>query len=171
MFKKLAIARTNCRARARGRREAGQALVEFALVLPLLMLLIFLFIEFGIGFARYNEVVNGAREGARLGAVQGGTAAVVEAAIDAQVMAKVPNVALTAGDIDVRYVGVDGNGVAGPGDSVVVEITFTYDTVTPLASFANAFTLGAFPTDITMSACADMRLEAAVSGATEGSGC
>src|SRR3990170_661461 len=134
---------------AQGRRERGQALVEFALVLPLLMLIIFIFIEFGLGFARYNEVVNGAREGARLGAV-GAT----PDDIKARVIEKVPNASLTASDISVFYPDTDGNGTVDPGDSVVVKVSYSYDTVTPLASFAAALTGGVFPSSISMSACA-----------------
>ena len=53
----------------RGRDERGANLVEFALVLPLLLLLILGIIEFGYLFAQYNEVRHGAHEGARLAAV------------------------------------------------------------------------------------------------------
>ena len=152
--------------RSQRARDSGQALVEFALVLPLLMLIILIFVEFGLGFARYNEVVNGAREGARLGAV-----GVLPDQIKARVIEKVPNVDLTPGDITVSYPDVDGNGTVDPGDSVVVRVTFTYDTVTPLGSFASAFTLGAFPGTLTMTACADMRLENAVNQPVGGTGC
>ena len=151
---------------AQGRRERGQALVEFALVLPLLMLIIFIFVEFGLGFARYNEVVNGAREGARLGSVGASPDE-----IKARVVEKVPSASLALSDVSVFYPDNDGNGTADPGDSVVVKVSFTYDTVTPLASFASTFTLGAFPTSITMTACADMRLEKAVPEAVGGNGC
>ena len=49
--------------------EAGQDLVEYALVLPLFLLLIFSIIEFGILFFQYSTVSNAAREGARAAAV------------------------------------------------------------------------------------------------------
>ena len=146
--------------------DSGQALVEFALVFPILMLVILLFLEFGIGFARYNQVVNGTREGARLGAV-GAT----PDEIKAQVIQKAPSVDLLPADITVSYLDIDGNGTADAGDSVVVRIDYTYNTITPLASFASAFTLGAFPSSITLSACADMRLEGPVDEAVGGSVC
>ena len=47
----------------------GQALVEFAIILPLLMLLVFGIIEFGRFLYLKNSVTNAAREGARLAAV------------------------------------------------------------------------------------------------------
>jgi Flp pilus assembly protein TadG len=47
--------------------ESGQDLVEYALVLPLLLALIFGTIEFGIAFFNYSTISNAAREGARAG--------------------------------------------------------------------------------------------------------
>ena len=53
----------------RVRRELGQDLVEFALVLPLLAALLFGIMEFGIVIFSYNTIADAAREGARYGAV------------------------------------------------------------------------------------------------------
>jgi Flp pilus assembly protein TadG len=50
-------------------REAGQELVEFALILPLLLLLCLGIIEVGRLMLSYNTVANAAREGARRGIV------------------------------------------------------------------------------------------------------
>ena len=47
------------------KRDEGQDLVEFALVAPLLFLLLFGIMEFGVAVWRYNTVANAAREGAR----------------------------------------------------------------------------------------------------------
>lgn len=52
--------------------EGGASLVEFAIVLPLLLALIFGLIEMSWGFAQTNDVRHGAREGARAAAVDGG---------------------------------------------------------------------------------------------------
>lgn len=51
------------------RSERGAELVEFALVLPLLLLLGLGICDFGMLFQRYEIVTNAAREGARAGAV------------------------------------------------------------------------------------------------------
>lgn len=48
------------------RSERGAALVEFALVLPLLLVVIAGIVDFGFLFQRYEVVTNAAREGARL---------------------------------------------------------------------------------------------------------
>ncbi len=50
-------------------RDEGQDLVEFALIAPLLFLLLFGILEFGVVIWRYNTVANAAREGARAAAV------------------------------------------------------------------------------------------------------
>jgi Flp pilus assembly protein TadG len=47
------------------RSEKGAAAVEFALVMPLLLLLVFGIIEFGFVFNRYISVTHAAREGVR----------------------------------------------------------------------------------------------------------
>jgi hypothetical protein len=46
--------------------QAGAELIEFALVLPLFLLLTMAIIDFGFVFQQYNVVTNAAREGARV---------------------------------------------------------------------------------------------------------
>lgn len=48
------------------RRNAGQALVEFAFVFPLIALLAFAFIDLGRAVFAYNTLTNAARQGARV---------------------------------------------------------------------------------------------------------
>jgi len=52
---------------ARLRSARGQAVIEMALTLPLLLLVILGIFDFGFMFQRYEVVTNAAREGARLG--------------------------------------------------------------------------------------------------------
>lgn len=59
------------------REERGQAVVEMALVLPVLVLLVVGILEFGRLFGAYLTVAHAAREGARL-AVTGATDAEIE---------------------------------------------------------------------------------------------
>jgi Flp pilus assembly protein TadG len=54
------------------RRERGAELIEFALVLPLILILIMGIFDFGLAFQRFEVITNAAREGARLGTLQGG---------------------------------------------------------------------------------------------------
>ena len=51
------------------RNERGQTLTEFALVLPILALLLFSVIQFGIAFNNYITLTDAVRAGARKGAV------------------------------------------------------------------------------------------------------
>lgn len=55
--------------RLKTEREKGAAAIEFALVLPLLVLLIFGIVEFARAYNVYLSVTHAAREGARLAAV------------------------------------------------------------------------------------------------------
>lgn len=50
-------------------RSRGQALAEFALVLPILAILLFGTIQAGITFGSYNGLINSVREAARFGSV------------------------------------------------------------------------------------------------------
>jgi hypothetical protein len=55
--------------RRRRRREEGASLVEFALIAPILFLLLFGLIDFGFIYNDYLQVRQGVRDGARQGAV------------------------------------------------------------------------------------------------------
>lgn len=60
--------------------QHGASAVEFALVAPVLFLVLFAIIAFGIVFAQSLAMENGARTGARAGVVGGATCADIEAA-------------------------------------------------------------------------------------------
>jgi Flp pilus assembly protein TadG len=53
------------------RGQEGQAIIELALTLPLLLLVVFGVFDFGFLFQRYEVVTNAAREGARVGVLPG----------------------------------------------------------------------------------------------------
>ena len=52
-----------------GDRSRGQGLAEFALVVPMLLLLLFGTIQVGITYGGYNGLINSVREAARYGSV------------------------------------------------------------------------------------------------------
>jgi TadE-like protein len=60
-------------------RADGQAFVEFVIVLPLLVLLVFGIIQFGLAFHNYLAITDGARVAARAAAVKRGPDACVAA--------------------------------------------------------------------------------------------
>jgi len=55
--------------RTRTHSERGAALVEFAIVVPFLILIMFGMIDFGVAFSDYQNVRSGTREAARVGVV------------------------------------------------------------------------------------------------------
>lgn len=62
--------------------ELGQAIVEFALVLPILVVLLFGIIEFGRLLSTVSAVTSAAREGARVAAVTSPTLQLVQTAVN-----------------------------------------------------------------------------------------
>ncbi len=73
-------------------RRAGTATVEFALVVPLLLLLLLGIVEFGLLFQDFIIAKNAAREGARCGALGASTA---------EIEAKVMEVATALNEADI----------------------------------------------------------------------
>src|SRR5688572_16886512 len=59
----------------------GAELIEFALVLPLMLLLLLGTVDFGLLFQRYHVVTNAAREGARVAVLPGYASADVQARV------------------------------------------------------------------------------------------
>ena len=107
-------------ARDAARREAGQELVEFALILPLLLLLFFGIIEFGRAILAYNTIANAAREGARQGIVDPNAGPIQTAALALTAGLAPP---LAASDITVTISGA------------TVEVAVDYDYPPLLAGF------------------------------------
>ena len=133
-------------------------MVEFALLLPIFLAVLFLIIDFGVGINRWVIVTNSTREGARIGAVGASEGDIADK------VAITSNGLLDAADVTVRYVG-DGDGAAERGESVVVESDYEYGLITPLRAFLSI----AFDS-ITFHSCTDMRLELPVSGAVDSGG-
>lgn len=113
---------------ARGRRalgrdnEGGAALVEMALILPLLLLLLIGMIESGWAFSNQLDVRHAAREGARLAAVDAGDSAALVAGTCARMKATLATnstVALGGGGGDL-------------GDDAVITIAATHTTLSGL---------------------------------------
>jgi len=133
-------------------RSRGQALVEFAIVLPLFFLLVAGTVDLGLAIYSDLTVANAAREGARLGVVDPGNTA----AIEARVRDMAGN--LDAGKLDVK---VSCERLAGasfiacsapmwqPGDATVVRADYRHAVYFPLV----------FGTEIPVSSEMRMRIE------------
>jgi Flp pilus assembly protein TadG len=70
------------RKRQREVGSSGQSLIEFALVLPMLLVLVFGIVEFGNAWRHYQLITNTAREGARVAVLPSSNATVVNSVID-----------------------------------------------------------------------------------------
>lgn len=65
------------------RIERGSTIIEFAIVFPLVMLIILAVAEFGIGFKDWLSISHAAREGVRIGATAGNDTSADIAVLDA----------------------------------------------------------------------------------------
>lgn len=121
------------------RSERGAALVEFALVMPLLLLLVFGIMETGWLFAQQIEVRNAAREGARIAAVSAPDITEDDEFTNADVVLRTcQSLDLSNGDVVVT---LTTNG-AEVGDTATIQLTSTYDSLTGyLDSFFGSLTI------------------------------
>ncbi len=133
------------------RGEKGQALVEFALLVPIFLMLLFAIVDFGMGFHSWITVTNSAREGARLGAVQ---------ATEQQIIDRVHDTAdLIDEDTNMSVVVVNAYPDGQQGESVTVTVDYNYDLITPLASLVAFLSGDIIGPTLTLSSTAEMRLE------------
>ena len=133
------------------RNERGAELIEFAMVTPVLLLMMFGICDFGLLFQRYQVLTNAAREGARLAALPGYTEADVTARVNAY---------LTAGGVPgTAATGLEIQSVAAGGRTFnVVRVTVTYTH--PFAFVGPLMGLfGDGRESVTFSAVAAMRAE------------
>lgn len=104
--------------------ERGASAVEFALLLPLLMMILFGIIEFGLAFYQQAILTNASREGARLGIVQSVPAITTEQ-INERIDTYLSNAGITPSKVTPRIITP---GVV-TGDNVTVNLTLPYDYV------------------------------------------
>lgn len=105
----------------RRRGEEGQALVEFALVLPVLCLLLFGIIQFGMLFYTYIDLTSATRDGAREVAVAR-SSGLDESGVKALVAAS-----FTGDDAGITTVtAAPGSPWQTPGQDVTVRVTHPY---------------------------------------------
>lgn len=135
--------------------ERAQSLVEFALVLPIFLILILATIDFGWGLRAYITATNSAREGARTGAVGEAADKITQSAIDRSAGM------LSSGNLAVEW--RDKNGALTterkPGYLVTVKVNYNYNYITPLGGMLSAFTGGTLPSPLPMKVDSTMRVE------------
>jgi Flp pilus assembly protein TadG len=133
------------------KREDGQSLVEFALVIPIFLLVLFAIVDFGMAFHAWITVTNSAREGARMGTVHAPVATIEQRVRDTADSLDQANLSVTVTNAD------DQGGQ--PGESVVVDVSYSYSLITPLADLLNMVSGGTIPDTLSLDSLADMRLE------------
>ena len=123
------------------RSEKGQSIVEFALVLPILVMLLFGIIDFGRIFHTYLAIDHASREAARTASIGENDATIVSTAV-----ASASSIHLTAGQVAVSP-----GGTKSSGSDVTVTITYPINFLTPVVSNLTG--------PITLSSSTVMRME------------
>jgi len=124
------------------RRERGQSMVEFALLLPLLLLLVLIAVDFGRVYLGWINLQNMARIGADFAANN----AEKMAGNDTDTVARYTNQIASDGSASncplapgqpaaPSFTDIDGNGHLDPGDRVAVTLVCRFHVITPIISF------------------------------------
>jgi Flp pilus assembly protein TadG len=121
-------------------RDRGAAAVEFALLLPLLALLVFGIVDFGRGLNAQITLTQAAREGARMAALGEPNANVVSGTQGAATGLSPVSVTVTSCPAD-----------AGAGVNAIVQVSYTFTFLTPVGSIAKIFG-GGFGSTMTLTA-------------------
>jgi Flp pilus assembly protein TadG len=109
----------------RGRAgETGQALIEAVFVIPFILVLILVILDFGIALDRREVMVHAVREGARAAANGDSVALVKAAAVDQSEGNLAPP------DVSVCYGDENNNGLGDVNESVRVTVDHTYNMLT-----------------------------------------
>ena len=134
----------------RGDRRRGQALVEFALIVPVFLMIAFATIDFGMAFNASLTISNAAREGARAGVTNPTTTAVQNRVRDVAGGMNNSNLTVTVSCKTAGGAACAG-GMAGAvsGTTIVVTVGYRYAMITPIA----------FGTVVPLSSTAQMRVE------------
>jgi Flp pilus assembly protein TadG len=150
------------RPRARASRlasERGAELIEFAITLPVLLLIGLGIIDFGLLFQRYEVITNAAREGARV--------AVLPGYADADVVVRV-NQYLTAGGLTGAHdppVISQSTITLGLNCATVTSVTVTYPSrYSFVGGIASFFGVSGLASRSQVTATAEMRNEVAAGG-------
>ena len=105
------------------RDKRGQALVELALVVPVLLTLVLGIVEFGRVFSVYMTIQHAAREGVRLG---------ILGATDAEIIGRVQANSATL-DLGKMSVNVSpGASLRTPGTIMTVSVAYNFAVVVPI---------------------------------------
>jgi Flp pilus assembly protein TadG len=143
--------------RRRVRSERGAELIEFAVVLPMLLLVFAAIVDFGLVFQRFLTVSNAAREGARIAVLPGYTQTDVQNRVTQYVQQGTGDSTLTPTTV-LTPVSVDPPGATPPFPAAQVTVTMTHNYLV-LGPVMSLFGGGGSFSSVTLSARATMRIE------------
>ncbi len=142
----------------RWRKQRGAALVEAAMVLPILLLISAGIFEFGRAYQTWQVLTNAAREGARVAVLPNGGPASTEALVRQYMQdGQLSKFATAAVSVD-RAAAITVNGAPQTASRVVIDYPFDFMVLAPVAQLvASGSTVGG---SLIMRASAQMRNEA-----------
>jgi Flp pilus assembly protein TadG len=107
-------------------RERGQSLVEFAVILPLLLLIVLGTVDLGMGFKTYIGLTNAAREGVRWISIHPkDQAGARDRVTDEAAQVGLTNEILSQNGYDVTFSSPDGSPYVA-GEKVTVNVDYDY---------------------------------------------
>ena len=125
------------------KNQKGQAMVEFALILPVLLLLIMGIAEFGMMFNAYLSVQNATREGARIGIVGATNEEMEERILETSPALKDDRITITI---------EPGDNTRNSGETLRVLVNYDYQMTVPFISIL-------FGGSVNLSGESSMRIE------------
>lgn len=139
--------------------ERGQALLETAMTLPLVLLVAVGIFEFGRAYQTYQVLTNAAREGARVAVLPSGSTETVQSRVIGYLQSgQLPNASSTTVNLNRNSTVAIGTGTASA-SIVTVSYPFSFMVLNPVANLVTGgSSLGASP--FAMTAVAEMRNEA-----------
>ena len=137
---------------SRMRSERGAALIEAAIIIPLLLLVAVVIFEFGRAFETWQVMTNAAREGARIAVLPNPQPGAVDARVRSYLdVGLLSNVSLVHVDVD-RAVQIPIGATTATGSRVTVTYPFEFIVLQPVANLVvRGSTLGR-PLTLTTSA-------------------
>jgi Flp pilus assembly protein TadG len=163
------------------RNDEAQSLVEFALIVPMLLILVFGIIDFGLGLRAYISIASATREGARYASIpnppgtftsggagdcNGTTTTTVVGKVCETInglnLANVQNVKVEVCDTASPPVCVAASANGSnmlPGKSVRITADYRYYYITPVKALINFVSAGALTNYLTVSSTTDMRIQ------------
>lgn len=107
------------------KNQKGQALVEFAIILPILLMLVMGILQFGMMLNSYITIENASREGARAGIIGSSDAEIQNLIISTSPSLDPKNLTVTITPTETNR---------KSGDTLIVKVTYNYNLIVPIIS-------------------------------------